>query len=259
MGAEPGDGHVASPTARRSASSRRSSRTRPASGSRRGMSRGIGTTARSWTSHELYDLDESGDRRASSTTPSARRRQGLLSRRAPRPEAAALPRAVQDGPGPALSILDPVPPRALRGAKRDRARRPFPRQRGAAARRPGRRGLRRREEHLKDGETLDEYGMYMTYGEAVDADEMCAGRYLPEGLVEGCRMLRRVSQDASSRTTTSSCQPGASQMDFGPSSTDTSERLARGAALGREPLARVSGHSTTALCSDRSRRPVPPS
>ena len=34
---------------------------------------------------------------------------------------------------------------------------------------------------------LDDYGMYMTYGEAVNADEMCASRYLPEGLVEGCR------------------------------------------------------------------------
>ena len=39
---------------------------------------------------------------------------------------------------------------------------------------------------LKAGEVLDDYGMYMTYGEAVNADEMCAKRYLPEGLVEGC-------------------------------------------------------------------------
>jgi predicted homoserine dehydrogenase-like protein len=38
---------------------------------------------------------------------------------------------------------------------------------------------------LKAGETLDDYGMYMTYGEAVIADEMSAGRYLPEGLVQG--------------------------------------------------------------------------
>ena len=48
---------------------------------------------------------------------------------------------------------------------------------------------------LRAGETLDEYGMFMTYGEAVNADEMCARRYLPEGLVEGCRLLRDVSQD----------------------------------------------------------------
>src|SRR6266481_6117443 len=37
---------------------------------------------------------------------------------------------------------------------------------------------------LKAGEVLDDYGMYMTYGEAVNADEMCAKHYLPEGLVE---------------------------------------------------------------------------
>ena len=48
---------------------------------------------------------------------------------------------------------------------------------------------------LKAGEILDEYGMYMTYGEAVNADEMSAGRYLPEGLVEGCKLLRDIPQD----------------------------------------------------------------
>jgi predicted homoserine dehydrogenase-like protein len=48
---------------------------------------------------------------------------------------------------------------------------------------------------LRKGETLDDYGMYMTYGEAVNSDEMSARRYLPEGLVEGCRLLRAVPQD----------------------------------------------------------------
>src|SRR5262245_28524650 len=48
---------------------------------------------------------------------------------------------------------------------------------------------------LKAGESLDEYGMYMTYGEAVNVDEMSAGRYLPEGLVEHCRMLRDIPKD----------------------------------------------------------------
>jgi predicted homoserine dehydrogenase-like protein len=48
---------------------------------------------------------------------------------------------------------------------------------------------------LKAGETLDEYGMFMTYGEAVNADEMSARRYLPEGLVEGCTLRRDVTQD----------------------------------------------------------------
>ena len=49
---------------------------------------------------------------------------------------------------------------------------------------------------LKAGEVLDNYGMYMTYGEAVNADEMSAGRYLPEGLVEGCRLKRGIVKDA---------------------------------------------------------------
>jgi len=48
---------------------------------------------------------------------------------------------------------------------------------------------------LKAGETLDEYGMFMTYGEAVNADEMSAKRYLPEGLVEGCRLKRDIPKD----------------------------------------------------------------
>lgn len=49
---------------------------------------------------------------------------------------------------------------------------------------------------LKAGEVLDEYGMYMTYGEAVNVDEMSAGRYLPEGLVLGCRLKRDLAKDA---------------------------------------------------------------
>ena len=38
--------------------------------------------------------------------------------------------------------------------------------------------------------------MYMTYGEAVNVDEMSAGRYLPEGLVEGCGLKRAIAKDA---------------------------------------------------------------
>jgi predicted homoserine dehydrogenase-like protein len=48
---------------------------------------------------------------------------------------------------------------------------------------------------LQAGEVLDEYGMYTTYGEAANADEMSAGRYLPEGLVEGCTLRRAVAKD----------------------------------------------------------------
>jgi predicted homoserine dehydrogenase-like protein len=49
---------------------------------------------------------------------------------------------------------------------------------------------------LKAGEVLDDYGMYMTYGEAVNVDEMSARQYLPEGLVEGCKLTRDVRKDA---------------------------------------------------------------
>jgi predicted homoserine dehydrogenase-like protein len=48
---------------------------------------------------------------------------------------------------------------------------------------------------LKKGEVLDDYGMYMTYGEAVNTDEMSARRYLPEGLVEGCALKNDVRKD----------------------------------------------------------------
>jgi predicted homoserine dehydrogenase-like protein len=49
---------------------------------------------------------------------------------------------------------------------------------------------------LKADEVLDDYGMYMTYGEAVNVDEMSNSRYLPEGLVEGCKLKRDIAKDA---------------------------------------------------------------
>jgi predicted homoserine dehydrogenase-like protein len=48
---------------------------------------------------------------------------------------------------------------------------------------------------LKAGEVLDDYGMYMTYGEAVNTDEMRRERYLPEGLADGCRLQRDIPKD----------------------------------------------------------------
>ena len=48
---------------------------------------------------------------------------------------------------------------------------------------------------LKAGELLDDYGMYTTYGEAVNVEEMCHRRLLPEGLVEGCRLRSDVLKD----------------------------------------------------------------
>jgi predicted homoserine dehydrogenase-like protein len=49
---------------------------------------------------------------------------------------------------------------------------------------------------LSADDVLDDYGMYTTYGEAVNVDEMSEGRYLPEGLAEGCRMRRAVTKDS---------------------------------------------------------------
>ena len=49
--------------------------------------------------------------------------------------------------------------------------------------------------NLTAGEVLDEYGMFMTYGEAANVDEMCERRYLPEGLVEGCTLRRDIARD----------------------------------------------------------------
>src|SRR4029078_31331 len=48
---------------------------------------------------------------------------------------------------------------------------------------------------LKAGEVLDDYGCYMTYGEAVNTDEMSKRRYLPEGLVEGCILKQSINKD----------------------------------------------------------------
>jgi predicted homoserine dehydrogenase-like protein len=48
---------------------------------------------------------------------------------------------------------------------------------------------------LRAGEVLDEYGMYMTYGETVNAEEMSTQQYLPEGLVEGCKLKRDIAKD----------------------------------------------------------------
>ena len=52
-----------------------------------------------------------------------------------------------------------------------------------------------RSEISKPGETLDEYGMYMTYGEAAATAEMSEHRYLPEGLAVGCTLRRDIAKD----------------------------------------------------------------
>ncbi len=48
---------------------------------------------------------------------------------------------------------------------------------------------------LRAGEVLDDYGEYMTYGEAERADVMRRDRLLPEGIVAGCRLKRAIAKD----------------------------------------------------------------
>jgi predicted homoserine dehydrogenase-like protein len=47
---------------------------------------------------------------------------------------------------------------------------------------------------LQAGETLDAFGRYMTYGQAEKAEVVRAEGLLPEGLAEGCRLLRPIAQ-----------------------------------------------------------------
>lgn len=49
---------------------------------------------------------------------------------------------------------------------------------------------------LVAGEVLDAYGEYMTYGEAENSPVVQAEGLLPEGLAEGCRLLRDIPKDS---------------------------------------------------------------
>ena len=93
---------------------------------------------------------------------------------------------------------------------------------------------------LKAGETLDEYGGYMTYGEAVNTAEMSDGRYLPEGLVEGCTLVRDIAKDAVLRYDDVVLPPGrladrlrAEQYRHFSGSTWLEDHLAQAATAGR--------------------------
>ena len=149
----------------------------------RGMSRGLEFDGSIMDIHQLYDLDELRELGGVvDYTVGPPLSQGLLPRRAPGPQAAPLPQPLQDGRGPAVPVLGAVPPGALRGADLHRS--------GGALRRRGRRrrsagpvvevcAVAKRD--LQAGEVLDEYGMYMTYGEAVNVEEMSAGATCPKG------------------------------------------------------------------------------
>ena len=76
---------------------------------------------------------------------------------------------------------------------------------------------------LKAGETLDDYGEYMTYGEAVGVEEMSSGRLSAGRARRGLRApSRRRPRRRPSPTTTSSCHPEGSPTASAPSSTSAS-------------------------------------
>jgi predicted homoserine dehydrogenase-like protein len=49
---------------------------------------------------------------------------------------------------------------------------------------------------LEAGDVVDVLGGFMTYGEAVTTEECRQGRYIPQGLAEGGRVLRKIPKDA---------------------------------------------------------------
>ena len=226
---------------------------RPASGLNRGMSRGRVYDGSIMDIHELWDLEH------------LREVGGIVDYTVGPPGVEVFLLAEHHDPKQrhylelyksarsALSILDPVHlvhfevPNAIARVALfgDSVARRWPARR---------RGLRRREEGSLVGETLDEYGMYATYGEAVDSDEMSAGRYFPRGswTAAGCfgRSARTPSHVRRCRAPN---RAHRRRPACGAVPTLPQRNVARGAALGREPLARVSGHSTTALCSDEER------
>ena len=89
---------------------------------------------------QLYDIDElrelGGDRRLHGRAAAG---EGVrASPSTPTPSSATTSNLYKMGDGPLYPVLDPVPPGALRGAERHRARRALRRRACAAARRPGR-------------------------------------------------------------------------------------------------------------------------
>ena len=121
------------------------------------------------------------------------------------PEAASLPQPVQARGGAALLLLPSRPTWCIFEVPNAIACVSFS---GtlfrAPIRAPSWRSALVAKRELRQGETLDGYGGYTSYGEAVAVDEMSSNRYLPEGLVEGCVLRRNVDKTKCSPTTMSS-------------------------------------------------------
>ena len=63
---------------------------------------------------------------------------------------------------------------------------------------------------------LDDYGHYMTYGEAVNADEMRASAFCPKASSRAASSSATCRRTSHSPTTTSSCRPAGSWIDCAP-------------------------------------------
>ena len=66
---------------------------------------------------------------------------------------------------------------------------------------------------LGAGRSWTTHGMYMTYGEAVNVDEMSVGQYLPEGLVEGCKLQEQHREGCGHHVSTTSTLPAGRLAD----------------------------------------------
>ena len=147
------------------------------------MSRGgRSTTARSWSSVQLYDIDEVRELGGviDYTVGPAGVKVFVLAEHTD-PKQRHYLNLYKMGEGPLYPFWIPyhlVHFETPFSIARVVALRRQPRQ---AARRPVGRGGAVAKRDLKAGEILDEYGTYMTYGEACNVDEMSGGRYLPEG------------------------------------------------------------------------------
>ena len=162
----------------------------------RGMSRGLEYLGDITTIGELYDIDElrelGGIVDYVVGTPHTK---VYVLAEHPDPKQQHYLKLYKMGDGPLYSFFTPYHLVQFRGPQLDCASRVVPGRGRSPIGGPVVEVCAVAKRDLKAGEVLDDYGMYMTYGEAVNADEMSAGRYLPEGLVEGCRLVKDVATD----------------------------------------------------------------
>jgi predicted homoserine dehydrogenase-like protein len=165
-------------------------------GARRGMSRGVKFDGKPLELPSLYDIDEVRElgvrdrlhRRAGG-------REGVRPRRARRPQAAPLPEPLQARPGPLYPFWIPYHMPTIETPNAIARVVLFGDELAPPLGGPSVEVYAVAKRDLKAGETLDDYGMFMTYGEAANAEDMCSSRLLPEGLVAGCRLVRDIPQD----------------------------------------------------------------